>query len=112
MPKSDGRTDTQNLAKQISRMSSLSSADTSGMLEAFLTVVPDELADGRIVELGEFGTFRVSFSSAGSDSPEAVTAANITDARVIFTPGKRFKKVLDTLEYQKEAAAQVQQPAQ
>jgi len=111
MPKSDGRTDTNNLARQISRMSSLSSADTSGMLEAFLTVVPDELAAGRIVELGEFGTFRVSFSSEGSETPEAVTAANITDTRVIFTPGKRFKKVLETLDFQKEAASQHQPSA-
>jgi hypothetical protein len=32
-----------------------------------------------------------------------VTAANITDARVICTPGKRFWKVLETLDVQKEA---------
>lgn len=112
MPKSDGRTDTDNLAKQISRMSSLSSADTSGMLEALLTIIPDLLSEGKIVELGGFGTFRVSFSSEGSDTPEDVSAANITDARVIFTPGKRFKKVLDTLDFQKEAQPQNGQPTQ
>jgi predicted histone-like DNA-binding protein len=83
-------------------MSSLSSADTTGMLEAFLTIVPDELSEGKIVELGEFGTFRISFSSEGSETPEAVSSANITEARVIFTPGKRFRKVLDTLDFQKE----------
>jgi len=103
MPKSEGRTDTNKLARQIGRMSSLSSADTTGMLEAFLTIVPDELSEGRIVELGEFGTFRISFSSEGSVAPADVTAANITDTRVIFTPGRRFKKVLDTLDFQKES---------
>ena len=101
--KSDGRTDTNGLAKQIARMSTISTADTMAMLEAFLTVVPDQLADGKIVELGEFGTFRVSISSEGAAAAEAVTAASITEARVIFTPGKRFKDVLTTLTYQKEA---------
>lgn len=103
MPKSDGRVDTNGVAKQVARMSTVSTADTMAMLEAFLTIVPDSLADGKIVELGEFGTFRVSFSSEGSETADGVTAANITDARVIFTPGKRFKDVLATLKYQKES---------
>ncbi len=103
--KSDGRADTNSLAKQIARMSTVSTADTMGMLEAFLTVVPDQLADGKIVELGEFGTFRISISSEGSENADEVTASSVTDARVIFTPGKRFKDVLATLTYQKEAAS-------
>ena len=101
--KSDGRADTNNLAKQIARMSTVSTADTMAMLEAFLTVVPDQLAEGKIVELGEFGTFRISISSQGAEAADKVSAASISEARVIFTPGKRFKDVLATLEYEKEA---------
>ncbi|MFZ5912034.1 MAG: HU family DNA-binding protein [Chloroflexota bacterium] len=102
--KSSGRADTNEIAKQVTRMSTISSADTMAMLEAFLTIVPDQLAEGKIVELGEFGTFRISLSSQGSEDADAVTAANISEARVIFTPGRRFKDVLATLKYQKEAA--------
>lgn len=72
------------------------------MIEAFLTVAPEKLADGKIVELGEFGTFRVSISSEGAENPDEVTSRSVTDARVIFTPGKRFKQVLDTIKFQKE----------
>jgi hypothetical protein len=32
-----------------------------------------------------------------------VTARNITDVRVIFTPGKRFKQALEAAEFQKES---------
>ncbi len=103
--KRDGRADTNSPAKQIARMSTLSTADMMAMLEAFLTVVPDQLAEGKTAELGEFGTFRISISSEGAENAADVTAANITDARVIFTPGKRFKDVLATLAYQKEAAS-------
>ena len=74
-------------------------------MEAFLQVVPDKLAEGNIVELGDFGTFRVSVSSDGQENAEDVTARHITDVRVIFTPGKRFSQLLDDVQFQKESAS-------
>ena len=103
--KSDGRADTITIAKSINSMSTVSIPDTAAVLEAFLHVVPDKLADGKIVELGDFGTFRITVSSEGAALAEEVTARSITDTRVIFTPGKRFKQMLDTIEFQKEAAS-------
>jgi predicted histone-like DNA-binding protein len=102
--KSDGRADTIAIAKSINSMSTVSIPDTTAVLEAFLHVVPEKLADGRIVELGDFGTFRISVSSEGATLAEEVSARNITDTKVIFTPGKRFKQMLNTIEFQKEAA--------
>ena len=102
--KSSGRSDTHAIAKSINSMSTVSSVDTAAVLEAFLNVVPDKLAEGNIVELGDFGTFRVSVSSEGEAKAEDVTARNITDMRVLFTPGKRFKQALNTAEFQKESA--------
>ncbi|HXQ34428.1 MAG TPA: HU family DNA-binding protein, partial [Anaerolineales bacterium] len=102
--KSNGRADTHNIAKSINNMSTVSSVDTAAVLEAFLTVVPEKLAEGNIVELGDFGSFRISLSSEGAALAEEVTARSITDTRVIFTPGKRFKQVLGMVEFQKESA--------
>jgi predicted histone-like DNA-binding protein len=99
--RSNGRADTHAIAKSINNMSTVSSVDTAAVLEAFLSVVPDKLADGQIVELGDFGTFRVSVSSDGAEQPEAVTARSITDVRVLFTPGKRFKQALNAAQFQK-----------
>jgi predicted histone-like DNA-binding protein len=101
LAKSDGRAGTHSVAKSINRMSTVTSVDTAAVLEAFLTVVPEELANGKIVELGDFGTFRVSLSSEGAALAEEVTARSITDVRVLFTPGKRFKQVLEAAEFQK-----------
>ena len=101
--KSDGRADTQAVARSINSMSTVSEPDTLAVLSAFLYVVPEKLADGKIVELGDFGTFRVTVSSEGAAQPEELTARHITDTKVIFTPGKRFKQMLDTIEFQKES---------
>jgi predicted histone-like DNA-binding protein len=67
-------------------------------------VVPEKLADGKIVELGDFGTFRITVSSEGAALADEVSVRNITETRVIFTPGKRFKQMLATIQFQKEAA--------
>ena len=99
--KSTGRADTHAIAKNINKMSTVSSVDTAAVLEAFLNVVPDELADGKIVELGDFGTFRVSVSSEGATTAVDVTVRSITEVRVLFTPGKRFKKLLNGADFEK-----------
>ena len=101
--KSDGRADTQAVARSINSISTVSEPDTLAVLSAFLYVVPEKLADGKIVELGDFGTFRVTVSSEGAAQPEELTARHITDTKVIFTPGKRFKQMLGTIEFQKES---------
>ena len=101
--KSDGRVDTIGVAKSINSMSTISYPDTVAVLEAFLQVVPEKLSDGKIVELGDFGSFRMSVSSQGADTPEELTIRNITDKKVVFTPGKRFKEMLASIKFQKEA---------
>jgi len=52
-PKKDPRN-----AKSINSMSTVSIPDTAAVLEAFLHVMPEKLSEGRIVELGDFGTLR------------------------------------------------------
>ena len=52
---------TYNIAKSINGISTVSSVDTAAVLEAFLTVVPEKLAEGNIVEWGDFGSFRRGF---------------------------------------------------
>ena len=100
--KSQGRTDLLGVARDINKMSTVSSVDTIAVLEAFMNVVPDLLADGKIVDLGDFGTFRISVSSEGGERPEDVTSRNIIAVRILFVPGKRFKKLLSgNIEFEK-----------
>lgn len=73
------------------------------VLEALLTVIPQELAAGNIVELGDFGNFWLKANSEGSDTAEAVRAGNITNLLPRFNPGKEFKKVLATVDFEKGA---------
>ena len=78
-----------------------STADSLGMLEALLQVISDELSQGNIVELGDFGTFRLTIRASGEDHPHEVGEHNIRQAKVQFKPGWPFKNVLKRLDFHK-----------
>jgi len=98
---STGRSDLRAIANRIALMSTVTSVDTLAVLEAFLIVIPKELASGNIVELGEFGSFRLTVQASGEDRPEDVGRRNIKETKVRFKPGKLFKQILKGLEFRK-----------
>ena len=91
----------RDLSRDAARISTLSAIDISAAVEAFLELVPEKLGDGKTVELGDFGTFRLRVRTTGSDTAEEVTARNITKTTMAFRPGKYPQKSLDGIEYEK-----------
>ena len=98
---SSGRVTLRQISQTVSQMSTLSSADTMAVLEALLTVIPQELSRGNIVELGDFGNFWLRTDTEGAETAEEVRASQVTNVLPRFNAGKEFKKVLDTIEFVK-----------
>jgi len=98
---STGRVNLRHLSKQIAEISTVSPADTMAVLEALLTTIPHELSNGNIVDLGDFGSFRLRIKTKGADTPEAVTSRNITKTMPRFVAGKEFQTSLDQVAYAK-----------
>ena len=96
-----GKITLRQLAEQIASISTVSTIDTLAALEAFLQVIPQHLADGKIVDLGEFGSFWIKIKSTGSETAEEVNATNITNVLPRFRPGKDFKKILTSMDFNK-----------
>ena len=99
---SSGRISVRQLAQRMAEISTLSTIDTMAAIEAFLQVVPQELADGNIVDLGDFGSFWLRAKTTGSAAQETTSRAQIVDVKPQFRPGKEFKKVLHNVEFKKE----------
>ncbi|HCD53443.1 MAG TPA: DNA-binding protein [Balneolaceae bacterium] len=97
----NGTSGIDELSNRIEKISTVSGADIRAVLYSIVDVVPELLANGQIVTIGELGSFRVSISSEPSDTAEEVSASNIKKAKILFRPGKKFKTMLATLEYQK-----------
>lgn len=100
----DGRIDLRELALFASKQSTVSRADCHAVLIALVELVTHHLAEGRIVELGELGSFRMSLSSSGLDQSEDLTASAIKKAKILFSPGADLKSMLKTIKYTKVSA--------
>ena len=99
---SKGKINLRPLANRISQISTVSTVDTLAVLEGFVQVIPEELADGNIVKLGDFGSFSVTLSSEGADTADHLTASNIKKNSIRFRPGKLLQNVINVAGYEKE----------
>jgi predicted histone-like DNA-binding protein len=98
---STGRVTVRQLAERASRMSTLSTPDMIAAIEALLAIIPQELADGNIVELGDFGSFWLRFSAEGVEDPAKVRGDQITTLIPRFMPGKQFRYKLGSVKFKK-----------
>ncbi|GHU63366.1 hypothetical protein FACS1894123_05990 [Bacteroidia bacterium] len=55
------------------------------VLEALTQVLTDQLSDGKIVRLGDFGSFQIGLNSMGAETKEKYTASLIKTKKVLFT---------------------------
>ncbi|MDT0295760.1 HU family DNA-binding protein [Mesonia ostreae] len=95
----DGVVDFERLAYLISNQSTVREADCLAVLNALQHNMMDELAQGRVVQLGSLGNFQVGIRCEGSSLPEEVNASKVRSAHINYRPGKRLRKALLGLEY-------------
>jgi len=96
--RSQGDTSVRDMAGRINEMSTVSTVDVMAVLEAFFQTVPKELAAGRIVRFGDFGSFSVSLQGAGADTEKEFSSALINNVKVVFRPGKLFAQAMQGAE--------------
>ncbi len=95
----NGFVDLERLAYLISNQSTVREPDCLAVLNALQHNMLDELAQGKVVQLGTLGNFQVGVRSNGSDAAEEVNATNVRSAHINYRPGKRVRKALKVLEY-------------
>ena len=98
---SNGQSDIDDLTRGIERACTVNGADIRAVLYSFVETLMEDLSSGKIVKLGEMGSFRVSIGSEGKEISDEVNAGSIKNAKIVFSPGKKLKKLLQSLEYKK-----------
>ncbi|HZK61618.1 MAG TPA: HU family DNA-binding protein [Anaerovoracaceae bacterium] len=101
-PVVSGTTTLEDLTHMIEKISTLSGADVHGAIYALVDVAISRLEEGEIVRLGELGSLRISLSSVGKTTAAAVKATDVKGTKIIFTPGKRIKKMIKSAKFQKQ----------
>ena len=98
-PVNAGKKTLRDIAKDIAGRSSLTRGDIENVLTNFMECLPSYLRDGFSVQLGEFGTVRLTLSSEGALNEKAFKTETIKP-RVTFTPGVELKAALRDNSYE------------
>lgn len=98
----NGETTLADLAKYASTVSTVSKADILAVLESTFSKIADDVADGKIVYVGEYFTLQAGGSSEGRDTAAEVNSSSIESVRTIFRPGKMIKDALKLSTFQKK----------
>jgi predicted histone-like DNA-binding protein len=99
--KSTGDKPLKALGKEIAQRSTISAADTQAVLIALTEVLVEHLADGKIVRLGDVGSFQVSIGSEGAETEAKFSTTMIKNKKVRFRPGADIKAMLNNLKFEK-----------
>jgi putative DNA-binding protein len=98
-PVNAGKKNLRDIAHDIAGRSSLTRGDIENVLSNFMDCLPHYLRDGFSVQLGEFGTMRLTLSSEGATKVKAFKTETIKP-RVTFTPGVELKAALRENSYE------------
>ena len=98
-PVNVGKKTLRDIAHDIAGRSSLTRGDIENVLANFMDCLPHYLRDGFSVQLGEFGTMRLTLSSEGAATEKAFKTETIKP-RVTFTPGVELKAALRENSYE------------
>lgn len=86
------------LATSVADRCSLRRSDVHGVLIALMDIIPAELANGAIVNLGKLGSFFVSVKSEGAETADDLTSSMVTGTKIQYRPTKELKKQLRTID--------------
>ncbi len=96
-----GRASLDLISDQIAHASAITAADVSAVLKNLLSLIPQELSRGNVVELGDFGNFWLKTNSEGAVTAEEVRAGQIIRLAPRFHPGVKFKRTLEVIAFEK-----------
>ena len=100
--KSTGEIGLREIAGDIARISTVSTSDTVAVIESLIQKIPDYLADGLIVRLGDLGSFYLSIQAEGSPDEASVNRFKIKRNKLNFRAGKLIRKMLKSIVYVKD----------
>ena len=86
------------LLSEVASSCSLNRSQTKAVIEALIDRLIMLMDLGVTVRLGEFGSFKPSFTAKSQKTLDTVGVDNVIRKKILFYPGKRFKDMLNSME--------------
>lgn len=107
----NGELTLKQLSRRVSSQTTVSRADVVAVLTATVDNLLEALKEGKQVDFGELGKFRLQIASEGTENLADFTAARITGVSIQYIPGEDLKTIFSALEFQPVASRAAQAAA-
>nr|WP_320000778.1 HU family DNA-binding protein [uncultured Draconibacterium sp.] len=84
----------KEIAEALSKNTTLSRGEAVLVLDELQAVIQNSLLDGYSVQMGDWGSFQLTFNCTGTDTEAECTADKIRSVNIRFRPGKQMKEAL------------------
>jgi predicted histone-like DNA-binding protein len=102
VPVRSGEISTRQLAKDLTKISSLSEGDVHSALIGLSGLVEKYLQEGYSVRLDNLGLFSISATSDGFDTPEECTPHRVKAKKICFRAENDLKSNLKYVRFERE----------
>ena len=107
----NGELTLKQLGNRVSSQTTVSRADVVAVLTATVDNLLEALTEGKQVDFGELGKFRLQIASIGTEELPDFTAAHNPGVNIQYVPGEDLKTIFGTLEFQPVASRAAQAAA-
>lgn len=107
----NGELTLKQLSKRVSSQTTVSRADVVAVLTATVDNLLEALTEGKQVDFGELGKFRLQILSQGAETLADFTSENIQGVNIQYIPGEDLKNIFAGLEFQPVASRKAQSAA-
>ena len=104
----NGEMSLKTLSKEVASRCTVHAADVYAVLIASVEALFAALQEGKQVDFGELGKFRLQISSKGAVTAEEFTAANIKGVNIQFVPGDDLRTIFQDLQFNLVASRHAQ----
>jgi predicted histone-like DNA-binding protein len=99
--KNDKSMEFRDFIDDIADRSTVNTPDIVAVLEALFQLIPEYLMMGRIVRLGDLGTFTIKIVSEGEENEKDVNKKSIKNVIVRFIASKLLRNKFKSAHYEK-----------
>lgn len=89
------------ICEQVALLSTATKGDVELILDSFVEIIREQLDHGNIIQLGDFGNFRIAAGSRAVEPEEKFPASAIRRPRIVFSPGKQLRRVAEDITFEK-----------
>ncbi|MDR2897705.1 MAG: HU family DNA-binding protein [Spirochaetaceae bacterium] len=90
----------KDIANEIAKRSSMSVGDVQAVLTTLVDSMPLYLKLGQTIKLEGFGSFRISVTSEGMETPEELGTHHVKGTKLLFQPSTNLKRDLTDISFE------------